>query len=151
MTGWRVGYAVGPTDVIQEALKVHDATVICAPTISQYAALIALTGTPYQDDPDIKQLLTERRQVICEELDQLPDLFRYEKPAGAYYILARYLKTNLSSWDFCLKLLRDTGVITIPGSAFGPRGEQHIRFSFGGKPEEIQEAFKRIKQWNQTL
>jgi aminotransferase len=64
---------------------------------SQYAALIALTGQPYPDDVDIKQVLTERRAVICAELDLLPDLFSYEKPQGAYYILAKYLKTNLSS------------------------------------------------------
>lgn len=151
MTGWRVGYLIAPPDIIEEALKVHDAMVICAPTISQYAALIALTGKPYPDDPDIKQLLAERRDIICRELDQLPDLFRYQKPDGAYYILARYLKTNLSSWKFCLKLLHDTGVVTIPGSAFGPQGEHHIRFSFGGTPKDIQRAFERIKQWNTTL
>ncbi|EKD78713.1 MAG: hypothetical protein ACD_41C00288G0004 [uncultured bacterium] len=151
MTGWRVGYVVAPPLVIQEIFKVHDATVICAPTISQYAALIALTGTPYADDPNIKELLADRRDVICTELDQLKDLFSYQRPQGSYYILARYLKTNLSSWDFTLKLLNDTGVITIPGSAFGPHGEQHIRFSFGGTPEKIKEAFKRIKQWNTSL
>lgn len=151
MTGWRVGYVVAPVEIIQEIFKVHDATVICAPTISQYAALIALTGTPYPNDPDIKQLLMERREVICAELDQLPDLFSYQKPQGAYYILAKYLKTNLSSWDFVLKLLRDTGVIAIPGSAFGPSGEGHVRFSFGGTPNDIRAAFTRIKQWNQTL
>lgn len=151
MTGWRVGYMVAPADIIQEALKVHDAVVICAPTISQQAALIALTGKPYPSDPDIKQLLAERRDVMCAELDKLPDLFIYQKPIGAYYVLAKYLKTNLSSWDFVLKLLRDTGVITIPGSAFGPCGEGHIRLSFGGTPADIQEAFKRIKLWNTTL
>lgn len=151
MTGWRVGYVIAPPGMIQEMLKVHDAVVICAPTISQYAALIALTGTPYPDDPDIKNILAERRDVMCVELGQLSDLFQYRKPQGAYYILAKYLKTNLSSWDFCLKLLRDTGVITIPGVAFGPRGEGHIRFSFGAAPRQIKEAFKRIKQWNQTL
>jgi aminotransferase len=151
MTGWRVGYVVAPIAIIQEIFKVHDANVICAPAISQYAALIALTGQPYPDDVDIKQVLTERRAVICAELDLLPDLFSYEKPQGAYYILAKYLKTNLSSWDFCLKLLYETGVITIPGSAFGPSGEGHIRFAFGGKPSDIQQAFERIKQWNKTL
>jgi aminotransferase len=69
---------------------VHDANVICAPAISQYAALIALTGQPYPDDVDIKQVLTERRAVICAELDLLPDLFSYEKPQKTRALFENY-------------------------------------------------------------
>lgn len=151
MTGWRVGYMFAPAEVISQALKVHDAFVICAPTISQYAALVALTKQPASDEVDIKEILRKRRDLICERLDKLTDLFSYQKPRGAYYVLAKYEKTSLNSWNFAVKLLEETGVITVPGCAFGPLGENHIRMSFGGTEEEIDEAFNRIAKWNKNL
>lgn len=150
MTGWRVGYMYAPADVVAQALKVHDAAVICAPTISQYAALAALTGLP-DEGRKVKEVLSRRREQICRRLDRLPDLFFYNKPMGAYYILARYLKTKLNSWDFAVKLLNETGVITIPGRAFGPSAEGCIRMSFGGTAKEINEAFDRVEKWNRAL
>ena len=151
MTGWRVGYLYAPNYIINQALKVHDALVICAPTISQYAALIALTKKPKKNAINIQEILKKRREIIYQCLDQLPDLFSYQKTSGAYYILAKYKKTNLNSWNFANKLLRDTGVITIPGSGFGKNGEGHIRFSFGGTEKEITKAFARIMKWNKKI
>lgn len=151
MTGWRVGYVYGPADIIEQALKVQDASVICAPMISQQAALIALKNKPLKSDIDIKEALTARRDLICKRLDQLPDLFSYARPTGAYYVLARYLKTDLNSQAFAEKLLAETSVITIPGGTFGSQGEGHIRMSFGGTEEDINEAFDRIEEWNKKL
>lgn len=151
MTGWRVGYMYAPAAIIKEALKIHDAFVICAPTISQYAALIALTERPKKKELTVRDVLAKRRLLICERLDRLPDLFSYCSPQGAYYILARYKKTKLNSWDFALKLLYEAGVITVPGRAFGPQGERHVRLSFGGTEKQINEAFDRIERWNKTL
>ncbi|MBU1177639.1 pyridoxal phosphate-dependent aminotransferase [Patescibacteria group bacterium] len=152
MTGWRVGYVYGPAYIIEQVLKVQDAVVICAPTISQQAAIIALTGKPQVNDVKIKEVLTVRRNLICQRLDQLPDLFSYIKPAGAYYILARYLRKI--AWDsdkFARTLLAETGVITIPGGVFGSQGEGCIRMSFGGTEEDINEAFDRIEQWDKKI
>lgn len=151
MTGWRVGYMYASSTVIAQALKVHDAAVICAPTISQFAALAALTSENTDGEADLKEVLRSRRDVLCAHLDGLPDLFDYVKPSGAYYVLARYLKTDLDSESFALKVLHEARVITIPGRAFGPNGEGYIRFSYGGTEEEINNAFDRIRQWNSKL
>lgn len=150
MTGWRVGYMYAPAAVINQALKVHDAAVICAPTISQYAALAALSGTPAEDE-NIVDVLSKRRNLICSRLDALNDLFSYVKPQGAYYIFPKYLKTGLNSKEFAVKVLNQAKVITIPGRAFGPKGEGHIRLSYGGTEDEINQAFDRIEKWNKTI
>jgi aminotransferase len=150
MTGWRVGYMYAPPSVIDQALKVHDAAVICAPTISQYAALAALTARP-DDEADIKAILQRRRDLLLSRLDRLQDLFSYVAPQGAYYVFPRYRKTQLTSEMFALRLLHEARVITIPGSAFGPSGEDHIRLSYGAAEEEIDEAFDRIELWNAKL
>ncbi len=151
MTGWRVGYLYAPEKILEQAAKVHDAFVICAPTISQYAAFIALTQKPETDREDIKSNLEKKREVICKRLDMLNDLFSYQRPQGAYYILAKYKKTKLNSWDFAIKLLNEAKVIAIPGGAFGSLGEGHIRLSYGASVENINKAFDRIEEWNKNL
>lgn len=151
MTGWRVGYMYAPSQIIDQALKVHDAVVISAPTISQYAALAALTCDKGDDYEDIKEILANRRSLVCARMEQLGDLFAFSKPEGAYYLFTRYLKTELNSTDFSMKLLQEARVVTIPGRAFGPSGEGHIRLSYGGTEEDINLAFDRIELWNQQL
>lgn len=151
MTGWRVGYMYAPSEVIEQTLKVHDAAVICAPSISQYAALVALTCRQEDTEESVRDILVRRREVILSRLDALGDLFSYIKPMGAYYILPRYLKTQLSSDEFSKKILHEAKVITIPGRAFGPSAEGHIRMSFGADENEINEAFDRLEKWNKNL
>ncbi len=145
MTGFRVGYVVSPENIMNQILKVHDESTICAPTISQYAALFALTS-PQNFVQKFKEEFQKRRDLICQRLNQLKDLFEYQKPKGAYYIFPK-LKLPIKSKDFSLKLLYETKVITIPGIAFGPSGEGHIRLSFAGKEEDINEAFNRIEKF----
>ena len=146
MTGWRIGFMYAPERIVNQALKVHDAFAICAPTISQYAALSALRATNGVDGPGDRSInelvaaLRARRDQICERLDRLDRLFSYIKPDGGYFVFAKLLVKD-SSIDFALKLLHEAKVITIPGSAFGPTGEGHIRLSFGGTEEELDEAF----------
>lgn len=151
MTGWRVGFAYARAEIITEMLKIHDAAVICAPTISQYAAYVALTEKPLPEDIDLVRAMTERRELMLKRLEKLTDLFDYAKPYGAYYILARYKKTNLAAKDFAIKMLNEAKVIVIPGTDFGPQAQGCIRFSFGASPEQINEAFDRIETWNKTL
>ncbi|RJR50341.1 MAG: pyridoxal phosphate-dependent aminotransferase [Desulfobacteraceae bacterium] len=155
MTGWRIGYMVASSRVIDQVLKVHDAFAICAPTISQYAALAALNATNGRDgegDLFIKNLVKElsaRREVACTRLDMLSHLFHYEKPKGAYYVFPRIVPEGIGDMDLALKLLYEARVITIPGSGFGPTGDGHIRISFGAAQEDLNKAFDRIEEWAQ--
>lgn len=150
LTGYRVGYAFADKGIIDHMLKVHDALTICAPAISQKAAIAALRGDQ-KSVADLVEKLTANRELICKKLDELPDLFEYQKPEGAYYILAKYKKPQMSSIELAVKILNEARVITIPGSAFGPSGEGHLRFSFACSPEEIEEGFSRLQSWAKTL
>jgi aminotransferase len=153
MTGWRVGFMYASQRIIDQVLKVHDAFAICAPTISQYAALAALRATNGRDgegDRFIDKLvnaLDERRKLTCRHLDGLASLFSYQTPKGAYYVFPKITGSSMNAMDLALRLLYEVKVITIPGNSFGPSGEGHIRFSFGGTEDEINRAFGRIKEW----
>ena len=153
MTGWRVGYMVASSRIIDQVLKVHDAFAICAPTVSQYAALAALRATNGRDGEgdqfirDLVAALASRREITCSRLDKLSHLFAYEKPKGAYYVFPRIALPGLSSVDLSLKLLYEAKVITVPGSGFGPTGEGHVRLSFGATENELEKAFDRIEEW----
>jgi len=149
MTGFRAGYVIAPEKILNEILKVHDESTICAPTPSQYAALFALTGT--QDYVEsFKEEFSKRRGLICQRLNNLKDLFEYQKPMGAYYVFPK-IKIEMKSLEFSKKLLYEAGVITIPGIAFGPSGEEHVRLSFAGEEKEINEAFDRIEKYWERL
>ncbi|MBU4298860.1 pyridoxal phosphate-dependent aminotransferase [Patescibacteria group bacterium] len=149
LTGYRVGYAFADSGIIDHMLKVHDALTICAPAISQKAALAGLRNQKRSKSwlKEYLKKMTENRDLMLKELNQLKDLFEYQKPEGAYYILARYKIPNINSFEFALNLLEEAKVITIPGAAFGPTGEGHLRFSFACEPTEIKEGFRRIKSW----
>lgn len=175
MTGWRVGFMYAPERIIRQVLKVHDAFAICAPTISQFAALAALRATNGVDgegDRSVQQLveaLGRRRNLVCNRLDQLAEVFSYVKPVGGYYVFPRFgaggvntgvngaqtgggtsgrgAKLGEGSIDFTLRVLNEAKVITIPGSAFGPTGENHIRMSFGADDAELNEAFDRLDKY----
>lgn len=146
MTGWRAGCVYASEGVLDHIMKVHDAVAIAAPTVSQHAALAALQGP--QDCVDVvRAALEARRNLVCDRFDRMRDFFDYVKPAGAYYLMARYKAPGIDSMTYALRLMREAGVITIPGAAFGPDGEGHIRISFGGSESEIDEAFDRIERW----
>lgn len=150
MTGYRIGFAFADKGIIDHMLKVHDALMICAPAISQKAAIAALKG----DQGSVAEFIdkfSSNRDLICKNLDELSDYFEYQKPVGAYYIMVKYKKTKIDSFNFALKMLREARVITIPGDAFGPSGKMHLRFSFACSQEEIIEGFKRLKNWIKNL
>ncbi len=149
MTGWRVGYLYCCEDLLDQIMKIHDAMAICAPTVSQYAALAALEG-PQDCVAEIQRELQKRRDLIGSRLDRLNDHFSHVKPEGAYYLMARYHAEGVDSMTFALRLLQEARVITIPGAAFGPDGEHHVRMSFGGTEEEIMEAADRMERWLQS-
>ncbi|MEI6587388.1 MAG: pyridoxal phosphate-dependent aminotransferase [Candidatus Moraniibacteriota bacterium] len=156
MTGWRVAYLHTDESIAKEILKVHDSLVTCAPVISQYAAMGALE----MGDKDIKFFNREykkRRDLICRRLDKLSHIFSYVKPTSAYYVFPRILKNDFDfgelkdcpdslSWRFAIGLLERAQVATVPGVAFGPSGEGHIRMSFGRSEKDINRAFDRMDE-----
>jgi len=149
MTGYRLGYAFANESIIDHMLKVHDALAICAPAISQEAGIIALKETE-KSKKSVKELVKKmaiNRKLMIEELDKLSEFLEYQKPTGAYYILAKVKIKKINSFKLALRILNEAGVIVIPGAAFGPSGENHIRFSFAGEPENIKKGFSRLKKW----
>lgn len=146
MTGYRVGYAFADEGILDHMLKVHDALAICCPAISQAAALAALMG-PQDSVQEFRRRLAMNRSLMLAELDKMSDVFEYNRPAGAYYILSKLKKPDVSSFPLSLKILEEAHVVVIPGAAFGPGGEGHLRFSFAGVPENIVTGFDRLRAW----
>lgn len=142
MTGWRVGYLCGPCDAVQQARKVHQYRVMCPPTISQAAALEALCS----GELEVRRMVAEydrRRKVMCRGLRDLG--FEVPEPRGAFYVFPSVHHTGLSSEEFAEKLLEKAKVAIVPGSAFGPSGEGHVRCSYATSIEKIHEALNRIE------
>jgi len=143
MAGWRIGYFHGSARLMEEAFKVQDALVVCAPVASQRAVLSALS----EMDAYLLETRAElraRRDALLDSLDGW-SAARPTIPAGATFLLAR-LTDNVDDVAFCQRILRDTGVVTVPGSAFGKQGRGTVRLSFGNQPvERIREAGARLQ------
>lgn len=144
MSGWRLGYAVVPEDIKQQMLKVHDAMMICAPRPSQIAGIAALAGEQAHV-PEFRNMLMQRRELICARLDRVPHVFSYVRPQGAYYVFPRIELEYANSEEFSVDLLETGRVCVTPGSAFGPSGEGHVRMAFCVGENEINTAFDRIE------
>ena len=146
MSGWRLGYMVIPDFLKSQVLKVHDATLICTPRISQVAGIAALSQEPVHLKR-FEQILAKRRTLICERLDALPHVFDYVKPDGAYYVFPRILVEHTNSFEFSTRLLDRAQVTVTPGSAFGPTGEHHVRMAYCVEDEVINTAFDRLETY----
>ena len=159
VTGYRIGYAFADEGIIDHMLKVHDALTICAPAISQKAIIAALKNKKGSNESvaELKKTISSNRELMCNELDKLSDIFEYQKPMGAYYILVKVSakggsasgrkNPKINSFKLSLKILREAHIITIPGAAFGPNGEGHLRFSFAGETKNIKKGFQRLQAW----
>lgn len=147
MTGWRIGYLHAHEEWIPQIKKAHIPFAICAPVVSQYAALAALQG-PQACVEEFRKHYLATRDLMCQRLDALPDIFSYQKPGGSYLMFPRILvKEGRDSSSFCKRLLREARVSTTPGIAFGPTGESHMRLSFCVPEETINKAFDRIERF----
>jgi len=146
MTGWRVGYLHTDEKLAREIIKVHDSLVTCAPVISQYAAMGALE----MGENDVARFVhdyEERRNLACSRLDRMSNIFDYIKPDSSYFVFPSYKKySEKDSMEFALEILKDTHVALVPGVAFGPNGEYHLRISFGRCVDDINEAFDRLER-----
>ncbi len=148
MTGWRMGYIVAPdAEIILEVMKVHDATIVSAPRISQIAALAALS-IPDDIVEEERARMQECRDVICAWMDTVPDLFSYVRPKGAYYIFPRIVAGQFKDdVAFAHTLLDEARVVVTPGYAFGPTGKAHVRLCFSGHKDTVQKGAERISAW----
>jgi aminotransferase len=145
MTGWRVGYLHADEALIKQIAKAHIPLALCAPVVSQYAALAALKG-PQECVEKFRGKYLHARDLICRRLDGLPGVFSYSRPAGGYLIFPRILSEEGSdSTAFALRLLREAKVSFTPGVEFGPGGEGHLRMSFCVPEGEIDLAFDRLE------
>lgn len=148
MTGWRLGYAAGPAPVIKQMTKIHQFSIMCAPTTSQYAAVEALRN----GDADIEEMRGQydmRRRLLVDGLNRMGlDCF---SPEGAFYVFPSIRSTGLSSSDFCMRLLEAERVAVVPGDAFGESGEGFVRISYSYSVNHLLEALKRIDRFLKTL
>ena len=144
MTGWRIGYAAAPEPIISAMMKIHQYTMLCAPIVSQNAALEALRNGNEEKDKMVKSY-NQRRKVIVKGLNEIGlDCF---EPEGAFYAFPSIKSTGLSSEEFSQQLLEEEGVVVIPGSVFGESGEGFVRCSYASSLENIYEALDRIERF----
>ncbi len=148
MTGWRLGYALAPAEIIEQMTKLHQFAIMSAPTNSQYAAIEALKN----GDDDIEKMRDEydmRRRYTVSRFNEM-GLTCFE-PEGAFYAFPSIKSTGLSSDDFCEKLIMDKRVAVVPGNAFGDCGKGHIRVSYCYSIDNIKKAADRIEEFVNSL
>ncbi|MBR4586851.1 MAG: aminotransferase class I/II-fold pyridoxal phosphate-dependent enzyme [Lachnospiraceae bacterium] len=144
MTGWRLGYACGPELIIKQMLKIHQFAIMCAPTTSQYAAVIALREC---DDAVAKMMKAydQRRRYVVDRLRNMGmDCF---EPYGAFYVFPSIKKFGMTSDEFATKLLETKKVAVVPGTAFGDCGEGFLRISYAYSLENLKTALDRIEEF----
>jgi aminotransferase len=147
MTGWRIGYLHADEELIPQIAKAHIPFAICAPVVSQYAALAALQG-PQDCVTRFRDHYHATRDLMCRRLDHMSSIFQYQKPHGSYLLFPRILlDEGKDSATFCKKLLKEARVSATPGVAFGPTGEGHLRLSFCVSEQEIDKAFDRMEEF----
>ncbi|MBR6793563.1 MAG: aminotransferase class I/II-fold pyridoxal phosphate-dependent enzyme [Clostridia bacterium] len=148
MTGWRLGYACGPQEILSQVTKIHQFAIMCAPTTSQYAAVTAMTSC----DDVVAEMAEEydaRRRLIVDGFNKLGLTCR--DPKGAFYAFPSIQKTGLTSEEFCQQLLEKKHVAVVPGPAFGKGGEGFIRASYCYSTDHIKEALKRIGEFLEEI
>ena len=144
MTGWRIGYVAGNADLIGAMTKIHQYTMLCAPIMGQISALEALRSATDAKNEMVNEYDRRRRLMVHGFRQMGLDCF---EPLGAFYVFPDITKTKLSSVEFAEELLKAEMVAVVPGTAFGPSGEGHIRCSYAYSTEQLQEALKRISRF----
>ncbi len=144
MTGWRLGYAMGPKEVMSHMIKVHQYVIMCAPTISQYAGIEALKHAR-EDVEKMRFEYSKRRLFLVDGLKKLG--LDVNTPGGAFYVFPSIKNTNLKSDDFCEKLLYQERLAVVPGSAFGDCGEGFVRCSYAYKQDSLALALERMDKF----
>ena len=144
MTGYRIGYVLAHKELIEMINKIHQYTIMCAPTSSQYAAIEAVKN----GDNDIEEMFIsfkQRRNYIVNELNRIG--LKTHMPKGAFYVFPSIKCTGLSSEAFCEKLLDEQNLALVPGNAFGDAGEGYVRISYAYSMEEIKQAIAKLEEF----
>ena len=148
MTGWRLGYACGPENIISQMIKLHQYAIMCAPTVSQYAACEALKNA----DDDVEKMVMaydQRRRFLLSEFKSMGiDCFT---PLGAFYVFPSIKKFGMTSEEFATKLLVEQELAVVPGTAFGDCGEGFLRISYAYSIEDLKVGMDRIRAFINAL
>lgn len=148
MTGWRLGYALGPKHIIEQMLKIHQYAIMCAPTTSQYSAIEALKN----GDDDIKLMresYNQRRRFLINSFRRMK--LECFEPFGAFYVFPCIKEFNMTSEEFALKFLEEERVVVIPGTAFGESGEGFVRISYAYSIDKLKIAMERLSSFVEKL
>ena len=148
MTGWRLGYTCGPKEILTQITKLHQYSIMCAPTTSQYAAVTALRDC----DEEVAAMMEEydtRRKLMVKGFNSIG--LECREPEGAFYAFPSIRSTGMTSGEFCEKLLEKEKVAVVPGTAFGESGEGFIRASYCYSTDHIREALERMGRFLKTL
>lgn len=148
MTGWRLGYALAPREIMRQMVKIHQFAIMAAPTISQYAAIQALTQCDDEVD-EMRDAYNQRRRYLLKAFDRMGlDCFEAK---GAFYMFPSIKEFGLTSDEFAMKLLEEEELAVVPGSAFGECGEGYIRISYAYSIQELKEALSRMERFIMRL
>jgi aminotransferase len=148
MTGWRVGYVCAPRELLEGIVKVHQYEIMSAPTVAQDAAVVALKSA----EPDVERMVREydrRRQMFVNGLNQIG--LTAAEPKGAFYAFPSIKATGLTSEEFSERLLYEHKVAVVPGNAFGPSGEGHVRATLATSYQDLEQALVRMKAFVDSL
>lgn len=148
MTGWRLGYACGPNNIIKQMVKIHQFAIMCAPTNSQYAAVEGLRNC----DADVENMRTEydrRRKFMLTKLRGMG--LKCFEPFGAFYIFPNIAKFGLTSEEFAMRFLEEHKVAVVPGTAFGDSGEGFLRMSYASSLNNLKTAMERLEIFIKSL
>ena len=148
MTGWRLGYALGPENIIKQMIKLHQFAIMCAPTTSQYAAVEALKNGD-EDVAEMTEAYNQRRRYLMNEFKEM-NLPCFE-PFGAFYVFPCIKEFGMTSEEFALKFLEEEKVAVVPGTAFGDCGEGFLRISYAYSIEDLKVAIGRLKTFIEKL
>ena len=148
MTGWRLGYALAPAEIMQYMVKIHQFGIMSAPTVSQYAAIDAIKNS----DGDIEMMresYNQRRRYLMAAFREM-ELPCFE-PFGAFYVFPDISEFGMTSEEFCTKLLQEEKVAVVPGSAFGDCGDKYVRISYAYSLDALRKAMKRLARFVKKL
>ncbi len=148
MTGWRLGYACAPAEIIKQMMKIHQYTIMCAPTTSQYAAVEALKNC----DDDVKHMresYNQRRRFLLNAFKEMN--IKCFEPFGAFYVFPNISEFGMTSEEFATRLLKEEKVAAVPGTAFGESGEGHLRISYAYSLDNLKLAMERLKHFVDNL
>ena len=148
MTGWRLGYACGVKDIISQMTKIHQFAIMCAPTVSQYAAVEALKNGD-KDIEAMKESYNQRRRFLLSSFKEM-DIPCFE-PFGAFYVFPCIKKFGITSEEFAMKFLDEENVAVIPGTAFGDCGEGFLRISYAYSIEKLKVAMEKMAKFTSRL